>query len=108
MSSHGSHHTEGSMSEKKTCECGDRGIRLQPDCGGAAVSRRDVLLKEVAGLTAVGAAATAVPVLGFVASSFKTAEAEREWVTLGPLEQFPVDETRLVVYQNPATRPWDG
>jgi len=96
------------MSEKKACEFRDRGIRLQPDCGAGAVSRRDVLLKVGAGLTAVGAAATAVPVLGFVASSFGRSQSAAEWVSLGSLEQFPVDETRLVVYQNPATRPWDG
>ena len=30
------------------------------------------------------------------------------WIPLGPVGQFPEGQTRLAVYRNPFTRPWDG
>jgi Rieske Fe-S protein len=66
------------------------------------------MLKVGAGLSGIGAMLMGVPVLGFVLSTFSRPKDAQSWVSLGPLEQFPVDETRLVVYRNPSTRPWDG
>src|SRR5262249_13490011 len=74
----------------------------------AGVSRRNALLRLGAGMTGVGAALMGVPILGFVLSAFSRPAPAQWWVSLGPLEQFPAAETRLVVYQNPSTRPWDG
>ena len=74
----------------------------------AKVSRRSLLLRFGVGLSALAGALMGVPVVGFVLSSFSRAKSSRQWVSLGPLEQFPRQETRLVVYQNPSTTPWDG
>src|SRR5262252_5879840 len=76
-------------------------------CSGQ-VSRRDAILKIGVGMSAVGGALMGVPILGFVLSAFTRSKPEQSWISLGPLEQFPSNETRLVVYQNPSTRPWDG
>ncbi|HJZ72045.1 MAG TPA: Rieske (2Fe-2S) protein [Vicinamibacterales bacterium] len=72
------------------------------------VSRRKMMLRLGAGMTAAGAALMGVPILGFVLSAFTRPTHAQEWVSIGPIEQFPAEQTRLVVYQNPATRPWDG
>jgi quinol---cytochrome c reductase iron-sulfur subunit, bacillus type len=72
------------------------------------LSRRNVLLRVGVGLSGIGAALMGVPILGFVLSAFSRPKRAQAWVSLGSLEQFPPEETRLVVYQNPSTRPWDG
>jgi Rieske Fe-S protein len=72
------------------------------------MSRRSAMLTIGAGMSAAGAALMGVPILGFVLSALTRSTQEHSWVSLGTLEQFPKNETRLVVYQNPATRPWDG
>lgn len=72
------------------------------------MSRRHLMLRLGIGLSGLAAALTGIPIIGFVFSSFAKAKTSRQWVSLGPLEQFPIQETRLVVYQNPSTRPWDG
>jgi Rieske Fe-S protein len=73
-----------------------------------AVSRRNMLLRVGAGLSALGGVLMGLPVVGFIFSSFARPKNAAAWVSLGPLEQFPVNETRLAVYRNPYTRPWDG
>src|SRR5205085_11036726 len=89
---------EDNMSDTCRCEC----------VQASGVSRRTAMLKIGAGMSAAGAALMGVPILGFVLSAFTRPTQEQSWISLGPLEQFPADETRLVVYQNPWTRPWDG
>src|SRR5262249_12458580 len=74
----------------------------------AKLSRRNMMLRVGMALTGLGAALMGVPVLGFVLSSFARPRQAQRWVSLGPVDQFPVRETRLSVYQNPSTRPWDG
>src|SRR5262249_48786523 len=76
--------------------------------GQSEPSRRSILLKIGAGLTGLGTALTGVPIVGFVFSAFARPKRAQGWVSLGPVAQFPVQETRLAVYQNPSTRPWDG
>src|SRR5262245_10292060 len=71
----------------------------------APVSRRNVLLRLGAALTALGGGLMALPIVGFVFSSFARPKHAAAWVSLGPLEQFPVNQTRLAVYRNPYTRP---
>jgi len=74
----------------------------------ARVSRRSLLMRFGVGLSALAGALMGVPAVGFVLSSFARAKSSRQWVSLGPLELFPRQETRLIVYQNPSTTPWDG
>jgi quinol---cytochrome c reductase iron-sulfur subunit, bacillus type len=71
------------------------------------VSRRNALLKLGAGLNAVAGMLVGVPVLGYVLSTFSK-KSPRSWVSLGPLDHFPEGNTRLAVFQNPVTKPWDG
>jgi len=74
----------------------------------AKTSRRQVVLKLGVGLSALSAAAMGVPILGFVLSAFSKSKRTDQWISLGGLDEFPPRETRLVVYQNPSTTPWDG
>ncbi|PWT81940.1 MAG: (2Fe-2S)-binding protein [Blastocatellia bacterium] len=71
------------------------------------LSRR-AMLRIGVGLSGLGAALMGIPILGFVLSTFSKAKTSNAWVSLGPIDEFPPQETRLVVYQNPFTRPWDG
>jgi quinol---cytochrome c reductase iron-sulfur subunit, bacillus type len=73
-----------------------------------ATSRRSILLRLGAALTGVGAALTGVPILGFVLAAFRRPTHAQTWISLGSIEQFPAQETRLAIYRNPSTRPWDG
>lgn len=72
------------------------------------VSRRGFLLTLGAALNVAAGALVAVPVVGYVFSSFYSRQPSRSWIMLGALENFPENQTRLATYRNPYTRPWDG
>jgi menaquinol-cytochrome c reductase iron-sulfur subunit len=58
---------------------------------------------------AVGAAATAilsVPLVGFLLGALRKKTPKR--VRLGPVNDFPEGQTRLVTFDNPISQPWDG
>ena len=57
------------------------------------------------GLGAVAAAAVGIPFIGYL---FGAREAPVDWFPLGPVEDFPENETRLVIFDNPIRQPWDG
>ena len=57
------------------------------------------------GLGAVATAAAGVPFLGYL---FGARKAPVEWLTLGPVTDFPLNQTRLVNFDNPIRQPWDG
>src|SRR5258708_25174519 len=57
------------------------------------------------GLGAVAGAAAVVPFAGYL---FGARKAPVEWVPLGPVTDFPPDQTRLVDFDNPIRQPWDG
>lgn len=46
-----------------------------------------------------------IPFVGFIFGIKKQAV---EWVPLGLVGDFPLDETRLVTLNNPIRQPWDG
>lgn len=71
-------------------------------------SRRDWLFYVGVAVNAVAGLALAIPLIGFVCSSFVERKDPRSWISLGPLEAFPEKTTRLATYRNPYTRPWDG
>lgn len=50
----------------------------------------------------------AIPVIGYVFSSVVPRKDWRDWISLGPIAKFPEQTTRLAIYRNPYTRPWDG
>jgi menaquinol-cytochrome c reductase iron-sulfur subunit len=74
-----------------------------------AVSRRKFLFKLSIALNGVVGAIFAVPILGYLLGpAMKKQSASDFWVGLGPVDQFPEGETRLVNFRNPSTSPWDG
>jgi menaquinol-cytochrome c reductase iron-sulfur subunit len=74
----------------------------------AGVSRRSFLFTLGAALNVIAATLLAIPVIGYVFSSFRRSVASESWIMLGALEVFPENQTRLATYRNPYTRPWDG
>src|SRR5271167_1226957 len=57
------------------------------------------------GLGAVAAALVGIPFVGYL---FGARKAPLDWVILGPVADFPLNETRLVNFDSPIQRPWDG
>jgi Rieske Fe-S protein len=57
------------------------------------------------GLGAIAAAVVGIPFIGYL---FGARRALVEWVLLGPVADFPRDETRLVTFDNPIRQPWSG
>lgn len=71
-------------------------------------SRRDWLFAGGMALNVAAGLLLAVPLIGFVFASFAERKDPRAWISLGPLEGFPENTTRIATYRNPFTRPWDG
>lgn len=71
------------------------------------ISRRGFLFTLGVVLNAVAATLVALPIIGYVFSSFRY-KTLQEWILLGPLANFPEGQTRLATYRNPFTSPWDG
>jgi Rieske Fe-S protein len=73
-----------------------------------AVSRRWLLLKIGFLFNSVVGLAIATPVLQYLFSPVKRDKAYLSWISLGPLDTFPVGETRLAKFVNPMRRSTDG
>jgi menaquinol-cytochrome c reductase iron-sulfur subunit len=71
-------------------------------------SRRDWLFTAGVAINVAAGLLFAVPLVGFVFASFVDRKDPRSWISLGPLEGFPEQTTRIAMYRNPFTRPWDG
>jgi Rieske Fe-S protein len=56
-------------------------------------------------LAAIASAVAAVPVVGYVVLQRKR---KVQWLSLGPIDHFPADQTRFVKFDNPLRQPWDG
>jgi Rieske Fe-S protein len=69
-------------------------------------SRRRWFLRVATGLFgAVAAAALAVPLVGYF---FGLRKRRVDWVDLGTVADFPLHETRRIIFDNPLRQPWDG
>ena len=73
-------------------------------------SRREFFAKIGLVLNAVAVAVLATPVIGYLLSPIVRGEGGRykSWVSLGDLNEFPENQTRLAKYHNPISSPWDG
>ncbi len=71
-------------------------------------TRRDWLFTAGVAVNVAAGLLLAVPLIGFVFSSFVERKDPRVWISLGPTEAFPEQSTRIATYRNPYTRPWDG
>jgi Rieske Fe-S protein len=67
--------------------------------------RRTFFLWLTSGLGALAAAAVGIPFIGYL---FGTRKAPDKWFPLGPLADFPLNQTRRVNFSNPIHQPWDG
>ena len=74
------------------------------------LSRRGLFMKLGILFNSCVAAALAVPVGRFLLSSITRGRANGylDWVSLGPVAQFPEGETRLAKFRNPLVMPTDG
>lgn len=72
-----------------------------------ALSRRGFLVSIGIALNAVAGLLLAMPLVGYIFSSVRR-QPWQAWVALGPLADFPEQQTRLATYRNPFVRPWDG
>ncbi len=57
------------------------------------------------GFGAVAAAVVGIPFVGYL---FGARKAPIDWVPLGPVADFPPNQTRRVTFDNPIRQPWDG
>jgi Rieske Fe-S protein len=69
--------------------------------------RRSLLQWLTFGLGGLASLALGLPLVGYFFSSLKAGTADA-WIDLGPLDTFPLDQTRLVKFTNPNPTPWDG
>jgi Rieske Fe-S protein len=75
-----------------------------------SLSRRGLFMKLGMLFNGLVAAALAVPIGRFLLSSITRGRANGylDWVSLGPVAQFPEGETRLATFRNPLVMPTDG
>ena len=71
----------------------------------ALPGRRSLLQWLTYGIGAVAALVAGVPFVGYLLGARK---APVKWVPLGPVTNFPVNQTRMVNFDNPIRQPWDG
>jgi Rieske Fe-S protein len=73
-------------------------------------SRRALLVKLGLLFNALVGLILAVPVVRYIMSPVarRRKPGYEAWLSLGGLDQFPVNQTRLAVYRNPDINPWDG
>jgi nitrite reductase/ring-hydroxylating ferredoxin subunit len=76
--------------------------------GFESPGRRRAIIRIGTALTSISALLMGLPLIGFIFSAFAKPKDGRAWISLGGIDRFPTGETRLVVYRNPLTRPWDG
>ena len=87
------------------------GVDLQSEKGTESVpnpARRDWFFKIGVAVNVAAGLLLAIPLVGFVFSSFVERKDPRSWISLGAIENFPENATRIATYRNPFTRPWDG
>ena len=80
----------------------------QQDEEKLTVSRRWLLLKLGIAFNGAVGLALVTPVIRYLLSPVKRDAAYKSWVGLGPVEDFPLGETRIANFVNPFRRPWDG
>jgi menaquinol-cytochrome c reductase iron-sulfur subunit len=71
----------------------------------SAPGRRTFFRWLTFGLGAVATAVVSVPFLGYLLGARKSPV---DWLPLGPVEDFPLNQTRRVTFRNLIRQPWDG
>jgi Rieske Fe-S protein len=73
---------------------------------GERVERRTFFQWLTYGLSGAAAAAAGIPLIGYVVAV--PGKEGGPWVDLGPVDRFPINETRRKDFDNPLRVPWDG
>ena len=73
----------------------------------AEISRRQFLTRLSLGLSALATAVVSVPMIAYVLSPLLE-RTPASWRSLGPADEFPVGDYRLVSFQDPSPLPWAG
>src|SRR5262245_8049398 len=83
---------------------------IQAEQPSPPVTRRGALVRLGIALNAIAGAIFAAPIVGYLfsAAHLKRMRESVSWVSLGSLDLFPEGQTRLAIFRNPFTRPWDG
>ena len=76
--------------------------------GQGRVTRRTLLMNIGIALNALVGVAIATPVVAYLLGPVLRRREYREWVAIGNAGDFPVGETRLVIFHNPFSDAWDG
>jgi menaquinol-cytochrome c reductase iron-sulfur subunit len=80
-------------------------ISAEPNAGQSRPSRRTFLEWITCVFGAIAAFIVGIPFVGYLVGIRKKPIV---WVKLGTIESFPLNETRLVIFDNPISLPWDG
>jgi len=74
------------------------------------ISRRQVFVKIGVLLNGLAAVILATPIIGYLISPLLEAQGNgfKRWISLGELDEFPENQTRLAKYKNPITGVSDG
>jgi Rieske Fe-S protein len=75
------------------------------ETGEPAAGRRTFLRWITGLLGAIAGAVLSIPLGGYL---FGQRTRSESWVTLGPVSDFPLHETRRMNFDNPLQQPWDG
>lgn len=68
---------------------------------------RRALLRWIAFATGtLAAVAAAAPMIGYLLGPLRPTRIR--WISLGRVDRFPLNETRLETFTNPIHQPWDG
>lgn len=70
-------------------------------------SRRAFLFRIGLAINAIAVTIFTIPILGYVLSPARRF-TWLDWIPLGPLTDYPENQTRLAEYVNPFKKPWDG
>jgi menaquinol-cytochrome c reductase iron-sulfur subunit len=77
----------------------------EPHPTAPLLGRRSFLNWLTYGIGAIAAVLVGVPFIGYLLGARK---APIYWHRLGTVEDFPLEQTRLVTFDNPIRQPWDG
>src|SRR5580693_8548204 len=76
-----------------------------PGPAGVSLRRRSLFRWLSVAMGVVASALSAIPVVGYV---LKSGKRPIDWVDLGQVGDFALNETRMVTFDNPIRQPWDG
>ncbi len=77
-----------------------------PAAAAIAAPGRRIFFRWLTGAVgAIGSAILGIPVVGYFLGQRRRKVI---WVPLGPVEGFPLGETRMILFDSPLRQPWDG